>query len=184
MMNYAYLTAVIIIGAFLNRARGSNFAGFILSDTETRILSMSGFGLMTALYFHPFGFEVAGLHFDEAAAFGLMFIMSTLLLWLWCAEGWDALWGEATGLTPGSDRFVGTIKLTIRMALILPFYLFLLTVVRGPAQHAAYAASFLLMGVTYYLSAKWLPGPNIIRNAEWANGAIIAATIWLIGHSF
>jgi hypothetical protein len=170
-MHYAFLIFMMAFGAFLNRARGGAFDGLIPSDAIGRPLSMSGFALMNIFLFMP------------ATSLGIaeLFVGSTLLLWFWCCFGWDSLWGAAIGSGSTHSKLWGTAMMTLRMSLILPYYAFLVWFTGTPLWHMAYSATFLLMGVTYYISGRFTPGTNVIRNPELANGAIIGATAWLIG---
>jgi hypothetical protein len=170
-MHYVFLIFSMLFGAFLNRARGSNFNTLIPHDTISRLLSMSGFAAMNVFYFMP----------STALDVAELFIGSTLLLWLWCAAGWDKYWSEEIGNTPGVSRITGLWQMVLRMTLIIPYYAFLVWFTGVPLWHFAFAGSFILLSLTYYVFGYLTLNSAVIRNAEWANGAIIAATSWAVG---
>ena len=170
-MNIIFALAFIFIFAVLNRARGSGFDNFFTSTTITRLLSMGLMSGLSTLRFLPLDLKDAAILFSAQLA----------LLMLWAVPAWDSLWGAAIGSGSTHSKLWGTAMMTLRQALILPYYAFLIGWTHMPLWHAAYSATFLLMGVTYYLSGRFTPGTNVIRNPELANGAIIGVTTWLIG---
>lgn len=152
----------------LNRARGSQFFSLFSSTTEGRLLSSFLMAALTVLRYTPVDGDAA-----------LMAILIDFgLIYFWSIWGWDAYWSAAIGQDPNHTRLWGVLMMTARQALILPFYAFVSW--QNGWAHPFFAASFLLMGVTYYIFSK-LTRMAAIQNAELANGAIMGATTWLLG---
>lgn len=171
IMFYLFNIPFAIAYAFLNRARGSKLFGYTNSTTVARMVSMSGMAFLTTFRYLP----------GTALEFVELFSGCLALLMLWCAPAWDSYWSAAIGNEPLQNRLSGTLKMSVRMSLILLYYAFVVWFTGAPIWHMVYATSFLLMGITYYFSGLYTPGVNVIRNPELANGGIIGAITFLIG---
>lgn len=166
------LVYVILFG-LLNRARGSHLYGLTGSTSVSRVIPMFLMALM-ATFAH-----------GTAPEYFISLLIYFILLYAWSVPAWDAYWGAELGLGSTHSRLWGLGKMSVRMALIVPFYLFL------SWQHHwedwYFSASFLLMSLSYYLLsfvvAKPIPPATTkaVEYAELINGAVIGATILLIG---
>lgn len=159
----------ILMFCFLNRMRGSQIYGLVNSTTEGRMVSMFFMTVLTVLRYMPV---------DHTAVY-MAFLIDFVLLYFWCMWRWDAYWSAAIGSDVMHSRLWGVGMMTLRQSLILPFYAFISWQTGWVAP--CWSLSFLLMGVVYTISSKLTPGVNTIRNAEFANGAIMGATVWMLG---
>jgi hypothetical protein len=155
--------------ALLNRARGSRLFDLVDSTTEGRMAAMFFMALLTVIHYMPIA----------PHAVYMAFLADFVLLYFWCMWRWDAYWSAAIGSDITHSRLWGVLAMTARQGLILPFYAF----VSWQSGWVApwWGLSFLLMGVTYTISSKLSPGVSVIRNAEFANGAIMGLTVWMLG---
>ncbi len=154
-----------------NRARGSKLFGLTSSTEISRILSMLGIAIGTAIL----TFNKNWSHFD------VVLFWAFICLMLWCTPAWDSLWGQTiTG--SASNRLRGLAKLALRMSLAAPCMIGL-AYLTGHIEHVAYSVATSLLAVPYYIFGYLLPqynGRYAVPAAELTAGAILGAIICVI----
>lgn len=149
---------VIPLFAVLNRARGSQFFELLKSTVEGRLVSMGGMAFGASLSMWP--------NYTRTLE---MFIFSWAALMLWCTPAWDAYWSAAIGNEKTRSRLWGLGAMTLRMTLILPYFISLAYFMGGTYL---YALGALTLGSPYYI-AGYVYKKAPIMVAEYSVGAII-----------
>lgn len=175
-----------------NCARGRRLFGLTSSTELSRIISMFGISL-----------AVAGMQITSLMHVARLLIWSWTTLMLWCSPSWDRYWSACFGYntaltqkgwapvdwimariwpTPSGGhvlRLWGLLAMTLRMSLVVPFFLGLAYIGGSSLYIAAFA--FSLLALTYYISGYVIPTSHyIVAAPEWVNGMILFITAYFI----
>ncbi len=168
-MEYATLFSYMAAFALLNRARGTRIFNLTSSTVAGRMVAMMGMAILTVIRHTPEPEDVA-----------LALVIYFLLLMLWASPAWDEYWAAEIGTPPHSKKW-GVAMMTLRMSLILPFYAFI--ALQDGWDNGWMSMSWVLLSLTYLVSGFMYKHTNntVIAAPELVNGAIIGATVWLMG---
>ena len=158
---------IIIIFSLANRARGCRIFNYVKSTVITRLITMSVMSI-TTLMIYP----------QEPIYSPFIYLG---LLMLWCSFGWDYFWSAAIGDSAIHSRIWGTIAMTIRQSLIIPFYSYIIFITDAPWWHIFYSCSLFFMGLPYFIFGKIYNDDRRVSYSEYTIGGIIGATTYFIG---
>jgi hypothetical protein len=169
MMYWTALFSCITIGAFLNRARGSQLFGLTTSTVIGRLVAMGAMAVLTSLMMIP-----------DATMMAEIFALTFAGLMLWATPAWDAYWSAEIGDSPTHSKLWGVLMMGWRQLLIVPTYIGQAFLVGHP-ERAIWAATTLfywLPYLVYGVSAK----SRAVELSEYTIGVLIGATIFMVVH--
>lgn len=159
----------IILGALLNRGRGSQFWGRCPSTTLSRLVFSYGMGMLASFTTLP-----------DFRLFMEVLLCVTIGSYVWSVKGWDALWSLAIGTgTTGKllERLEGVGVLAYRHAIGIAPLVICAWLTGHPSLWVLLPLTF---GIPYFISGYVTPGKYVIRNAELAVGGMLAFCYYAI----
>lgn len=146
-----------VIGALLNRGRGTRFWEHCPSTTLTRVMFSYGMGVLAAFMVLP-----------DLRLFVEVLLWVTVSMYFWSVWGWDRFWSSAIGDDSQHNRLWGLKMLTLRHSLGIPCLVGLSWLT---GHWTAFILTPLLFGLPYFISGYVTPRRFVVAVPEMMIGA-------------